>query len=292
MLSPILKSAVENDLTSRLNKFIAIDNYSTVEGGSINETFRLNTNNGDYFVKLNDAKRFPNMFEGEIKGLKLLRNTKFFEIPTVILSGSFNDQAYLVMNFVDSGRIDDNFWDDFGTSLAKMHQKSNDRFGLGYDNYIGSLHQHNNQHDNWVSFYVEERLERQLKLARDDGKATESLVRNFESLYKELDSIFPTEKAALLHGDLWSGNYMIGAKGKACIFDPAVYFGHREMDIAMTKLFGGFNYSFYSAYNEIYPLEKGWKDRVEICNLYPLLVHANLFGGHYINNIEKIVNNF
>ena len=180
----------------------------------------------------------------------------------------------------------------FGKQLAQLHQNTNTSFGLEESNYIGSLLQQNNLHNNWIDFFINERLKPQIKLARDNGKIDLSTITKFERLYTKLDEIFPEEPPALLHGDLWSGNFMVDEKGGPVIIDPAVYFGHREMDIAMTKLFGGFNQQLYQSYNEHFPLEKGWEQRVDICNLYPLMVHVNLFGGGYLEQVKSILNKF
>ena len=154
------------------------------------------------------------------------------------------------------------------------------------------MYQQNNSHTNWTDFFIQERLQIQIKLARDHHQIESTTISKFEKLYHRLDDIFPKEQPALLHGDLWSGNFMVDEKGAPVIMDPAVYYGHREMDIAMTKLFGGFDNQFYDAYNAHFQLEKGWKSRIDICNLYPLLVHVNLFGGSYLQQVKNIITKF
>ncbi len=263
-----------------------------ISGGCINDAKRLQTTVGDFFIKVNSAIRFPGMFEAEAKGLKLLRSANELYVPKVITTGEFGGQQFLVTEFVESDIKADSFWEDFGTSLARLHRYSGNSFGLDHDNYIGSLAQSNTKADTWPSFFINNRLNPQLKLARDRGLVGEKLIKHFEGLYLKLPEIFPQEPPALLHGDLWSGNYMVSAEGRACIIDPAVYFGHREMDIAMTRLFGGFGYELYDAYNEEYPMEQGWEARMDICNLYPLLVHVNLFGGSYLSQVESIIRRF
>jgi len=131
-----------------------------------------------------------------------------------------------------------------------------------------------------------------VKMARDHGNAGSDTVRAFDRFYRKLDEIFPVEAPSLIHGDLWNGNYMVNENGEAVIIDPAVYYGHREMDLGMSKLFGGFSAGFYEAYNQQYPLEKDWKERLDYCNLYPLMVHVNLFGGGYLNSVKSILRNF
>ncbi len=184
------------------------------------------------------------------------------------------------------------FWEDFGTRLANMHRHTSDVFGLDHPNYIGSLPQSNKTQKSWIDFFVEERLEAQLRLARDAGRVERELGRWFQALYTHLPDLFPEEPPALLHGDLWSGNFMVGTDGRAAIVDPAVYYGHRYMDLGMSKLFGGFAPAFYRAYEDAYPLEKGWREGIEIANLYPLMVHVNLFGGGYLSSVKTILRKF
>jgi fructosamine-3-kinase len=179
---------------------------------------------------------------------------------------------------------------DFGRSLARLHRHTTGYFGHELDNYMGSLPQSNKKHTSWNSFFVEERLKRQVSLANVYFSSSDFAA--FERLYVRLDELLPVEPPALLHGDLWGGNYMVAPDGKACLIDPAVYYGHREVDIAMTTLFGGFDESFYTSYLEEYPLEKGWQKRLDIFKLYPLLIHLNLFGSVYLESILSIIRRF
>ena len=165
-------------------------------------------------------------------------------------------------------------------------------FGLDHDNYIGSLPQSNHQHTSWVEFFIEERLEKQIALAKNSGALNNSTIQQFNNLFKRLKEIIPEEKPSLLHGDLWNGNYMLAADGCACLIDAAVYYDHREMDLAMTRLFGGFPEEFYESYHETFPLSSGFEERVDIHNLYPLLVHVNLFGGSYISQVKSVLSRF
>jgi len=292
MLPKKLEQGLAENLSSRYKHPVALLSSYSVSGGCINQTEKITTSEGVFFLKWNDAFKYPGMFEAEAKGLKLLKNTGEIFIPEVISSSLVDKYSFLLLEFVDQAGKIKNFWEDFGISLARLHKHSSDYFGLDHDNYIGSLPQSNQKHSDWISFFIEERLEKQIRLARDAGKISVNSVSRFEHLFKVLPEIFPEESLALLHGDLWNGNFMISPQGKACIFDPAVYFGHREMDLAMSKLFGGFSPVFYEAYQQQYPLEKGWQNRLDICNLYPLMVHVNLFGESYINSVESILHKF
>jgi len=184
------------------------------------------------------------------------------------------------------------FWEKFAKQIANLHRHTSNIFGLDHNNYIGSLNQSNKNHNNWIDFFREERLIFQIKMARDNGKIGNDIINMFDGFFLKLDEIFPVEPPALIHGDLWSGNYMVNKNGEPVIIDPAVYYGNREMDLGMTQLFGGFSAEFYKFYNDFFPLENGWKDRLDYCNLYPLMVHVNLFGGGYIQSVKSILKRF
>ena len=288
MLPIELENLVKELLTKTLGEVVEIRQIKSVGGGSINQTVHIQTNDKPYFLKFNSSSRYPNMFEVEKKGLNLLKEANELFVPEVIGAGEGGEYAFLLLDYVDSGIQQKNYWEDFGSSLAQLHKHSAPKFGLDHDNYIGSLDQSNKQQDSWSEFFISERLEPQIRVA----ELPSDVMRMFSTLFGKLEKIFPKETPSLLHGDLWSGNYMTSPKGAPTLIDPAVYYGHREMDIGMSKLFGGFATEFYSAYNSTWPLERGWENRVDICNLYPLMVHVNLFGGSYLSQVNSILNKF
>lgn len=292
MIATEVKNGAEKVLSDKTGHSVQIKSASAVGGGCINDCFKIITIHGNYFLKYNDKNRFPKMFEAEANGLQFLAKANAVKIPEVIGFGEEGDYSFLVMEFIEKSKQAKNFFFEFGVRLAKLHGVTNEKFGFWENNYIGSLPQSNKWNSNGIDFFIEERLAPQLKSAYDSKHFSNETLKHFESFYKKLPEIIPTEQPALIHGDLWSGNYLTNAWGNACLVDPAVYFGFREQDIAMSQLFGGFDADFYEGYHSELPLEKGWKQRVDIFNLYPLLVHVNLFGESYARQVYSIIKKF
>jgi protein-ribulosamine 3-kinase len=260
---------------------------SSLSGGCINHVHRLQTNIGDFCIKYNLRDRFPGMFTSEADGLALLKSAGEIHVPGVCCTGEAGSFSYILLEFIEQGRKSPFFMRNFGRSMARLHRHSALYFGHQIDNYMGSLPQSNKKHTDWNSFFVEERLKRQVSLAREYFSSSDLIL--FDRLYARLEKLLPAEPPAMLHGDLWGGNFMVSPDGMACLIDPAVYYGHREADIAMTSLFGGFDETFYVSYQEEYQLEKGWRERLGIFKLYPLLIHLNLFGSGYLGSILSII---
>lgn len=261
-------------------------------GGDINQVFRLQfAHSRDLVLKLNSSRNYPGMFEKEAKGLVLLKEAGG-KVPKVVKTFVEGSNQYLLLEFIKESRPEGSSWENFGRQLARIHLKTSDHFGLDHDNYIGSLDQINSKKKNWSEFFVSNRLEPLVQSASNRNLLGNAQRKAFESLYSRLSKLIPEEPASLLHGDLWSGNLMFDFNGEPVFIDPAVYYGHREVDIAMTRMFGGFNENFLSSYNEIKPLETGWQERLEIHNLYPTLVHLVLFGSSYLSVIERTLRRF
>ena len=261
---------------------------AAVSGGSVNQAYELRSGSKSFFLKVNELNTFPEMFDKEALGLNLLRNSSAIFVPQVLLQGNFEQQAFLVLEFIKDSIPTEQYWEVFGKELAELHRNNATKFGLEYNNFNGSLIQVNSEKQKWSTFFIENRLMEQQRQARDKGRLDKQLSDMLERLYPKLNSFFPEEKPALLHGDLWSGNYLV-KDGKPCFMDPAVYYGHREVDLAMSLLFGGFDKKMYEAYNANFPLEKDWEKRVDVLNLYPLMVHVNLFGASYAQRVKSIL---
>lgn len=260
-----------------------------VSGGDIASSYQVFTENDHFFVKVMPNST-PNMAKVESDGLNVLRGKSSLYVPQVIAQGTENaGTEVLVLEHLKERPVQDNNWVEFGQGLAELHLNYDDSFGFQETNYIGSVIQKNTQQNTWGSFYGSCRI---LPLiAKVPALKSEFSRLSQQTLQDKIQDIFPCEKPSLLHGDLWSGNVMNTTKGMA-IYDPAVYYGHREMDIAMTFLFDGFDKKYLNAYQEVYPLEQQWEERVELCQLYPLLVHAVLFGGSYVNSSSVILRKY
>jgi len=282
----LFTSILQNYLTD-----FKITGTSAVGGGSINNASKVTTDKGIFFIKTYKAKK--DFFEAEAKGLQLLRTANELLLPEVIGYGEAEGLAYLVLEYIETGSRNRNFWKDFGHKLAVLHNHSNPQFGLEYNNYIGSLHQQNTFTDNWVDFFIHQRIQPQLDLAKKHSLITTQLLTDFDSLFKQLNNIMPSLQPSLVHGDLWSGNFLVNSNSESVLIDPAVYYGNREMEIAYTMLFGGFDEEFYESYSEVYELTSDfYTQRTDIYNLYHLLNHLNLFGKGYLGSIEQIVKNY
>lgn len=281
----MLHASLIEHLQHRFSDFfslpVTIHRFKDVYGGDINKSYLLETDKGNFFIKVNAAMFGLDMFEKEARGLIHLADTGAIKVPRPLFDGKYHQQIFLVIEYVEPGQPAPDFWEDFGMSLSRLHKNTSSEFGLHTGNYIGKLVQSNTPHSRWTDFYAEERILPLVRKANERGMLDAAQVKLAEQICGRLHILLPEEPPALLHGDLWSGNFMVAANGHAAIFDPAIYYGHREMDIAMTLLFGGFDELFYKAYTYHFPLQPAWEERVALYQLYPLLVHLLLFGGKY-----------
>ena len=282
----MLRETLENRFGAQLADAVPIS------GGDINAAYRLTLTDGTrIFMKANHSASSA-FFQAEADGLAAIRDTGAIGVPEVLATGS--DERYgsfLLLEWIEPAPQKRNFWETFGHSLARMHLADVDRFGRMRDNYIGSTPQVNTPHESWVTFFRDCRLAPQFKQAQHwfDTDMRRRVIRLMDHLS---DWLVEPPRPSLLHGDLWSGNFITGSDGQAWLIDPAVYVGHAEADLAMTELFGGFHPRFYAAYQEVNPLQADYDERRDLYNLYHLLNHLNLFGAGYLSSVERIVRRY
>lgn len=257
--------------------------------GCVNSTHLLEGGARRFFVKVNHVSRLS-MFEAEADGLREIAEAGVIRVPNPVCAGVAEDSAFLVLEYIDFGSGRKGRAEDLGRRLADMHRVSATQYGWRRDNTIGSTPQINTPADSWPEFWRDRRIGRQLALAASNGYGG-ALQRKGERLLARLDGFFSGHDPlpSLLHGDLWGGNYAYSATGEPVVFDPAVYYGDRETDLAMTELFGGFPLVFYDAYRDAFPLDEGYRHRKSLYNLYHILNHLNLFGGAYLGRAEGVM---
>lgn len=276
-------------LHSKIEDYFAakVVNAHSVGGGcTANAQFVSFENGKKVFVKSGFS---GDMFLKEAHGLKELAKPNVVRTPKVL----WVEQDVLVLELIESGVKKPSFFTDFGRQLAELHKYSHVNFGFFEDNYIGCTPQINVSQGvgvkSWCDFFLNNRLRFQVRLAKENNYADASFMRIFDRFIERVPELITgsEEKPSLLHGDLWAGNYMHDESGNAVLIDPAVYYGHREMDLAMTQLFGGFPFEFYESYRNTFPLQLGYQERIKMYTIYHLLNHLNLFGsGYYLQCIQ------
>jgi len=272
-----------------------IHRAAAVGGGCIAQATRLDTEAGPFFLKYGGpavARTFP----AEAAGLRVLHEAGSpLTIPRVLAAQGADPgkPGFLLMTWIEPGVHRDGFWETFGQGLASLHGHTAAQYGFDANNFIGRLPQRNTWEVAWPSFFRDHRLEPQVARARTAGRWQAAWNRPLDALYRHLDVLLPpAPPASLLHGDLWSGNFMVTQAGQAALIDPAVYYGDREADLAMTELFGGFAARFYESYRAAWPLEAGYEARREVYNLYHRLNHLNLFGSNYAGSVASVLRRY
>jgi fructosamine-3-kinase len=280
-MSPELRAVIEAELGGR------VSSAARVGGGSINDAYEVSMSDGRRMFVKTHANPPSGMFGAEARGLRWLAEAEAIRVPKS-LAFSNARPAFLVLELLESAGRCSGFDEELGRGLAELHRFGAPGFGLDHDNFIGDLPQSNAAADDWPAFYWASRLQPQLRMAADRGLIDRSTRSRFDALSRVMaDRVGPAEPPSRLHGDLWGGNLHVDEAGRPCLIDPAVYGGHREIDLAMMRLFGGFGARVFAAYQESWPLAPGAERRVPLYQLYPLLVHVNLFGGSYVGSVQR-----
>jgi fructosamine-3-kinase len=277
---------IERNIGAMLGAEFRVDQVFPVGGGCINQCYQLCGNRGSYFVKTNHAAALS-MFDAEAAALRELAHARTLRVPAPVCCGAAGDLAFLVLEYIELRRPTPACARRLGTRLAQMHRTTSEYFGWCRDNTIGSTPQINTPHSDWVSFWVQCRMRPQFALAGQNGFA-DPLSDRSERLMADCGRLFRghAPPPSLLHGDMWSGNFAADEAGEPVVFDPAIYYGDREADLAMTELFGGFSSEFYLAYRETWPIADGYQIRKRLYQLYHLVNHLNLFGEGYLRQVE------
>ncbi len=288
-----LQWSVESAIALATGTSTEIVSSKVASGGCIHQSSLVTTVDGrSFFVKSNQSLG-QEVFAAEAAGLQALRETRTIRIPEVIVLGETESgAAFLILEAIPTGSRGPGFFARLGEQLAEMHRAgSSDRFGFDHDNFLGSTAQVNAWSQDWLRFWIDQRIEFQLRLASDHGFG-KSLNRLADRFLFHVEKLLGGRSPlpALIHGDLWSGNYLAAGNGEPVLIDPAVYFADREAEFGMTTLFGGMSQDFYEAYHSTWPLEEGWEERVEIYRLYHLLNHLNLFGESYLGQCLDMMN--
>lgn len=271
---------------------IPVTGYHPVHGGDSNQCYCINSGGTRYFLKVNQHQPYPLLFEKEANGLRELATVGELKVPVPLKSGVAGADQFLMLEWLDTAHPGPHSTEQLGRGLAQLHRHTQPRFGFFENNYLARWPQDNTPAASWPEFYSNQRILPLTRALFDQGILNRSDLAAAENCCRQLPDLFPEEPPALLHGDLWSGNVGFLPDGTPAIFDPAVYYGHREMDIGMTLLFGGFDSRFYQAYQHGYPLHPGWLQRAPYTQLYPLLLHAWLFDGHYTRDVKRILASF
>jgi fructosamine-3-kinase len=261
-------------------------------GGDINEVQRVQLQDGRVLCVKTQRAKLPGLFSDEARGLHWLAEANALRVPSVIFACEADElgPACLVLEWIERGARARDYAEQLGVGLARLHRTAAPSFGLDHDNFLASLRQENRPANSWGCFYAERRIGPLTERAAERGELPQALRKQIELLLKRIPSLVGEEEPpARLHGDLWSGNVLCDSTGAPVLIDPAVYGGHREIDLAMMRLFGGFSEAVFSAYHEAFPLSPGHAERVPLYQLYPLLAHVNLFGSAYLPQLSDCI---
>lgn len=272
----------------------AILDWKPITSGDTSNAYRIQTTNKAYFLKTATSPQALELYQAEKIGLQQLAATQTIAVPKIISVEQFKGGAFILMEYIDGKRPNSKDFEHLGRQLAQLHLApvSTVKFGNLTDNFIGPLPQYNSWNSDWATFYVLERLEPQLKHAFKNRLLTKGEIPETGILMANCSSLLTQVSPSQVHGDFWSGNYLINKTGKPFAIDPAPYYGHSAIDLAMSKLFGGFGRSFYDAYHELIPPLDNQKELEDIYQLYYLLVHLNLFGIAYKSQVTQLLHRY
>ncbi len=284
------KTIIQTAFETLFGKTAQIYGIHHIGGGEINQNYKILSDFGVFFVKVQKIDGLPKLFEKEQLALRIIRKTNSIAAVNPIGIVEVKNKKVFFLDFVESSPKSSNYWGDFGSAIAKMHQNSSNFFGFEEDNYLGTYLQKNKQANHWGSFFIKNRLMPAVKDAASKMLLGSNHLKSFEKFYELAEFIFTQEQPSLLHGNLWHHHVLTGLDGNAMLCNPSSYYGQREMDLAMTKMSSGFDKQFYEAYEAEFPLKADWEVRVDFCQMYYDLVNLNHYGLPYLSNIENRLN--
>ncbi|MDP3928605.1 MAG: fructosamine kinase family protein [Bacteroidota bacterium] len=286
MNSKILQNALEKVLGNTFQMY----SFHALGGGEYNQQYKILSEQGLFFVKVQEAGKYGKVFEKEMLGILAIQKTNTLSVVKPIGTSSSDGFEFLISEFVESSPKLANFWSIFGSNLAKMHRVDNRYFGFNEDNYLEYTPQTNHRLANWSQFYLKYRLFPHIRLAAEKSFLDDAMLLKFEKYCQMAELIFPDEPPALIHGNLTEQNVMADAEGMPIVCNPSVYYGHREMDLAKSKHIGSFPAEFYEAYEKEYPLQKDWELRLDFYKMYYDLVNLNTYGSPYLPVVVQNLN--
>ena len=293
MISPALQQKLQE--TGHRRSLGELREINAVGGGSISGTYRVGFSRGSFLFLKTRSTKLDQFYRVEAEGLAALRSYGTLRVPEVVEMDDEHVPPFLLLEYLETGPKPAGFFADFGAQLAESHRSSGgESYGFHRNGYLGATPQLNPPTESWVEFYREYRLGFQIERARKKDLTDRSLDRKLDALVSRLEKWIPepAEQPCLIHGDLWGGNFMVGVDGEPILVDPAPYYGTREAELAMTRLFGGFSPEFYCGYQEVWPLETGYQDRIPLYELYHLLNHLNLFGAGYLGRCRDVLRRY
>ena len=280
---------ISDEIAKNIEREFVCDDIREITSGNTHKAFKITDGRSRFFIKVNDAAHLPH-FKAESEGLEHLQKTQLFKVPKTICSGTVGDKAFLVLEFINLANGSEQNWYEFGQLLANQHQHyTQDMYGWQEDNFIGLSPQSNRWQKKWNTFFAEQRIGYMLQLLAEKGQ---HLTNNIDEVVETVSRLLAGHQplSSMLHGDLWSGNTGF-YKDKPVMFDPAFYYGDRETDLAMTELFGRLPDPFYQGYQDCWALPAAYEFRKPVYQLYHILNHALLFGGHYLESARSTLKN-
>ena len=281
-----MQKQIIEEILEEVNPSLKLKEYEELRGGSVNTAVKVKANSEVFVIKYNH-KEFHENFQSEVNNLELIENSKTINTPKIYKHGTTQNHSFLALEYIKEAPVSVHSIRYLAEKMAAFHSVISDQCGLEYNNFIGPFEQNNETEQHWFRFFLEKRIKPMVRKSMQNDLLDNSMYKDFESFqfYKQVETLLTSDGNVLLHGDFWNGN-VIYTEREAYLIDPSCYYGSREVDMAFSNLFGGFHPMFYDIYESLLPYQKEYEKRFNVYNIYPLLVHLNLFGDKYLKDIE------